>query len=62
MEGRWTFESHHFLKWNHNFSNTYNCKMTDDLIDITVTIGQPKIHVGSAKFHQHGLSMSGAVS
>jgi len=38
--------------------------MTDDVINITVTIGQQKIHVGSAKFHisMNGLSMSGAVN
>jgi len=38
--------------------------VTDDLIDITVTIGQPKIHIGSAKFHIsiNDLSMSSAVS
>jgi len=38
--------------------------VTDDLIDITVIIGQPKIHVDSAKFRIsiNGLLMSGAVS
>jgi len=38
--------------------------VSDDLINITVTIGQPKIHVGSAKFHINinGLSMFCAVS
>jgi len=38
--------------------------VTDDLIDITVTIGQSKIHVSSTKFHIsiNGLSMSGMVS
>jgi len=26
VEARQTFESHHhFLKWNHNFSSTYDC-------------------------------------
>jgi len=30
--------------------------VTDDLNDIT--IGQPKIHVGSAKFHQHQWSIN----
>jgi len=26
MEARRTFEGyHHFFKWNHNFSNTYDC-------------------------------------
>jgi len=34
--------------------------MMDDLIDITITIRQPKIYVGSAKFHIsiNDLSMS----
>jgi len=38
--------------------------VTDDLIDITVTIGQPKIYVGSAKFYIsiNSLPMSGVVS